>query len=227
MRCVSERASRLVAMILLAIVLLIPKISSADSFDWRYVNGSNWNTPAKSQFGGTCWAFNPTSSMEARFMLTRNDCTYFIPDFSEQQLCWETDPDMGSTAGGGGFDPLFNYYRDHGVVSEADCPVYPDSTYWDAPPPGTPVHPADYATRCFKSTTGSTKITNNTTAYLKTLLKTNGPLLAGMNGSDVYENLTALAEWLSGFRWRQPFGFHCRLRRRRHVCQRWILDRQE
>ena len=32
-------------------------------------------------------------------MITRNDPSY-NPDVSEQQLVWETNPDMGSTGGG-------------------------------------------------------------------------------------------------------------------------------
>jgi len=75
----------------------------ADSFDWRNVSGANWNSSVKNQISGTCWDFGPTGALEAKYMMTRNDPN-FIPDLSEQQNCWETSPDLGSTKGGGGFD---------------------------------------------------------------------------------------------------------------------------
>ena len=73
----------------------------ADSFDWRDINGENWLTPVKSQFGGTCWAFGSTGAFETHYKLTRNDVSYNA-DMSEQQVVWETNPDMGSTGGGYG-----------------------------------------------------------------------------------------------------------------------------
>jgi autotransporter-associated beta strand protein len=164
---------------------------SADSFDWRNVGSVNWNTPAKNQFGGTCWAHGPTSSVEAKYMLSRND-TSFVPDLSEQQLCWETDPDLGSTQGGGGFDPMLNYYMNHGVVADSVVPVdwnHPEN--WDAPPAGTPVHPADYASRCWRITNWA-RITDNSTANLKAMLKANGPLVFGFNASDMYNSVAEL-----------------------------------
>ena len=102
-----------------------PRSLSADSFDWRNVNGLNWNTAVKSQFGGTCWDFSSCGTLEAHYMLTRND-TDFQPDVSEQQICWETNPDMGSTGGGWG-TAVLDYFRTHGVVSEAECPHQPSS----------------------------------------------------------------------------------------------------
>jgi autotransporter-associated beta strand protein len=162
----------------------------AESFDYRYLGGFNWNTPAKSQFGGTCWAHGPTSCVEAKYMLSRNDTT-FVPDFSEQQLAWETDPDLGSTQGGGGFEPMLDYYMNHGVVADSVVPVYPDDDYWDAPPAGTPVHPADYASRCWKI--GSwMPIADNSAANLKSMLKLYGPIVMGFNASDMYGSVADL-----------------------------------
>ena len=63
--------------------------------------GQNWNSTVESQFGGTCWDFSACGSIEAKYILTRNDPN-FNPDVSEQQVCWETNPDMGSTGGGWG-----------------------------------------------------------------------------------------------------------------------------
>jgi len=109
---------------------------SADSFDWRNVNGYNWNSTIKSQFGGTCWDFAAVGAFESKYMLTRND-TSFVPDLSEEQLCWETDPELGGTGGGGGVEAMA-YCASHGVVSETVCPVEANSAYWDAPGPGDP-----------------------------------------------------------------------------------------
>ena len=87
--------------------------------------GLNWNTSVKSQFGGTCWDFSSCGTLEAHYMLTRDDID-FQPDVSEQQNCWETSPDMGSTGGGWG-TAVLDYSRTHGMVSEAECPHQPSS----------------------------------------------------------------------------------------------------
>jgi len=64
-----------------SVFLLTPNVS-ADSFDWGSVNGYNWNTPVKSQFGGTCWDFSACGTLEAKYKLTRNDPS-FNADVSE------------------------------------------------------------------------------------------------------------------------------------------------
>ena len=73
---------------------------AAEDFDWRGVNGQNWLTSVKDQFGGTCWDFAACGALEAKYMLTRNDTSY-QPDVSEQQINWETNPDMGNMVTGG------------------------------------------------------------------------------------------------------------------------------
>ena len=78
-----------------------PRTVSAESFNWQSVSGQNWKSPVRSQFGGTCWDFSACGTLEANYMLTRNDSSYNA-DVSEQQLVWETNPDMGSTGGGWG-----------------------------------------------------------------------------------------------------------------------------
>ena len=84
-----------------SVLLWFPRFVAADSFNWQNVNGQNWNSPVKSQFGGTCWDFSTIGTFEAKYMLTRNDNTNFVPDMSEQQLCWVTSPyDLGDTGGG-------------------------------------------------------------------------------------------------------------------------------
>jgi autotransporter-associated beta strand protein len=161
---------------------------SADSIDWRNFSG-NWTTPAKQQMGGSCWAYDPTSSVESRYMMTRNDAS-FVPDFSEQQLLWETSPDLGSLGGGNGFELLFQYYIDHGVVSETECPE--QSTDVGAPP-YWPLA-SGWQNRVFKSTSYTKIWNNNNAAYLKNLLKTSGPFLAGINGSNWYDSVQQIRD---------------------------------
>ena len=60
----------------------------ADSFNWQNVNGVNWNSPVKSQWGGTCWDYGTCSEMEAKYMLTRNDPN-FAPTISDQQMLYD------------------------------------------------------------------------------------------------------------------------------------------
>ncbi|MGD0518637.1 MAG: C1 family peptidase, partial [Thermoguttaceae bacterium] len=160
----------------------------ADSFDWTSVGGSNWLTPVKNQFGGTCWAFAAVGTFEARYKLTRNDASY-NPDMSEQQLVWETDPNMGGTNGGHPMAAM-NYMATHGVVSEAECPYQsssPDvgiSPYWPLS--------SGWETRCWKCTTTSTHF-NNTTTSIKAALKTYGPSAICLNASnDLYGSVSAL-----------------------------------
>ncbi|MFZ1936341.1 MAG: PEP-CTERM sorting domain-containing protein [Thermoguttaceae bacterium] len=66
----------LILVLAAASAILAPRSLSAESFDWRNVNGYNWNTPIKSQFGGTCWDFGPTGAFEAKYMMTRNDPSF-------------------------------------------------------------------------------------------------------------------------------------------------------
>jgi hypothetical protein len=58
----------------------------ADSFDWQNVGGQNWNSAIESQFGGTSWDFSSCATLEAKYMISRNDCS-FVPNVSEQQVC--------------------------------------------------------------------------------------------------------------------------------------------
>ncbi|MBN2579461.1 MAG: autotransporter-associated beta strand repeat-containing protein, partial [Pirellulales bacterium] len=180
--------------VLTTVAWLAPAIATADSFDWRNVAGLNWNTPVKSQFSGTCWAFGPTGSFEAKYKLTRNDYS-FNPDCSEQQLVWEDDPDLGSTAGGGGFVPMVSYMTNHGIVSEAEVPKYWDSAYWDHPNPADPDDGwplADgWESRVWRATGYETNLSNNI-ADLKNAIKTKGPLILGMNASDLYGSVSSL-----------------------------------
>jgi len=101
------------------VFLLTPNVN-ADSFDWRSVNGVNWNSPVKSQWGGTCWDFGTCSELEVKYMLTRNDPS-FVPTISDQQMLWDTIPSAPS--GKLGFDAILIYTSTHGIVSETECPL--------------------------------------------------------------------------------------------------------
>ena len=169
----------------------------ADSFDWRTVSGLNWNTPVKSQFGGTCWDFSACGTLESHYMLTRND-PLFQPDVSEQQVCWETNPDMGSTGGGWG-PSVLNYFTSHGVVSETECPYQSSS-------PDTGIAPywplaTGWQNRVWKSASNLNDFTNDTNT-MKAYLKTTGPLEVGIWAShDLY---TSVADMIANYRARTP-----------------------
>ena len=167
------------------------QIGLADSFDWRNIEGYNWNSTVKGQFGGTCWAHAGVGALESHYMLTRNDASY-VPDVSEQQLVWETSPDMGSTDGGGGHE-AFAYCVTHGVVSEAECPLETDSAYWNKPSSTDPWPLATgWEDRVIKGTTYSIQITS-TTDYIKNALKQYGPMHVALSaGNDLYSTIDAL-----------------------------------
>ncbi len=171
------------------------QIALADSFDWRNIDGQNWLTPVRSQFGGTCWAFGSTGCFEAHYKLTRNDASY-NPDMSEQQVVWETDPDMGSTGGGMEMDAL-SYMTTHGLVSEAECPHQPSSE--DAGI--TPYWPLNlgWQNRAWISSSNSSPAITSTTANIKAMLKTRGPLLTAiMSSSDLYASVADLRRTTAG-----------------------------
>ena len=160
----------------------------ADSFDWRNVAGCNWNTPVRSQFGGTCWDFAACGMEEAKYKLTRNDFN-FDPDVSEQQVCWETSPDMGSTQGGGS-DSVADYFTTHGVVSEAECPYQSSS-------PDTGIAPywplaTGWQNRCWKSVSDQTRLPC-IVSTMKSYLQTMGPFVIGVNaGNDLHGSVADL-----------------------------------
>jgi autotransporter-associated beta strand protein len=157
-------------MLLAASLSLSARPVSAEDFDWRNVNGQNWVTSVKSQFGGTCWDFAACGSLEAKYMLTRDDTTY-QPDVSEQHINWETNPDMGSMDGGQTYK-VMDYFVSHGVVLESECPTQGTDTgsspYW---PLGS-----GWENRVFKAASDSTSIAQGTNIdYVKACLKTYGP----------------------------------------------------
>ncbi|MBN2216633.1 MAG: autotransporter-associated beta strand repeat-containing protein, partial [Pirellulales bacterium] len=160
----------------------------SDSFDWRSVGGGSYMTPVKSQFGGTCWAFASTGTLEAKYKITRNDTSY-SPNCSEQQVVWETNPDMGSTGGGMEMNAL-SYMRYHGLVSETECP-YQSSSPDDGIAPYWPLA-AGWEQRVWKAVSTQNYISDST-ADLKSQLLTDGPLLTTVYASwDLYKSVTSL-----------------------------------
>ncbi|NLE39536.1 MAG: hypothetical protein GX621_16055, partial [Pirellulaceae bacterium] len=158
--------------------------ASAETFDWRDVDGQNWVTSVKNQGSwGTCWAYAGCGVIEAKYMLTRNDSAY-RPNVSEQQLVWETNPDMGDGASGGRVWEVMDYFTSKGVVLESEIPTIKtdDRTASD------PWLTTGWQNRVFKSTSDLTKIAQGTnTAYVKDCLKKYGPLSLRMTAdSDFY-----------------------------------------
>jgi autotransporter-associated beta strand protein len=186
--------SQLIILLMSSFVLI--QFAAAESFDWRTAGGYNWNSTVKGQFGGTCWDFGPTACFEAKYMITRND-TNFVPDLSEQQNCWENSPDMGSTQGGGGFDVIAGYFTTHGVVSETEIPVDPNSANWDTPPGGYPFLTTGWQNRVWKTTSYQLNIANTSdttanTAILKNAIKTTGPVFLDINPGELFSNVADL-----------------------------------
>jgi autotransporter-associated beta strand protein len=182
------RAAVFSAIVVVAACAVFSRSLSADSFNWANLDGVVWPTPVKTQFGGTCWAFAAVGTFEARYKLTRNDPLY-SPDLSEQQLVWETNPDLGSTDGGYTSSAL-SYMCNNGVVSEATCPYQSSS-------PNVGISPwwpltAGSATMCWKCTTTPSSVTN-TTAGIKAKLNTRGPLLVNVYASnDLFGSVSSL-----------------------------------
>ncbi len=151
------------------------RAASAEHFDWSDVDGQNFITPVKQQWGGTCWAHADIALLEAKYKITRNDPNY-SPDLSEQQLVWETNPDMGSTSGGAPFSLAVNYFCDHGVVSEAECPAQGTDI---GKPPYWPLA-SGWQDRVWKAESCGADIGNIGTAALKDAIKKYGPLVENM-----------------------------------------------
>jgi autotransporter-associated beta strand protein len=199
-RVICRYRASLVLALLAATAFLWPRSLVADSFDWRSAGGQNWNSTIKSQYGGTCWDFSACGTLEAKYMISRNDYS-FVPDVSEQHICWETNPDMGSTGGGWGSSVL-SYFTNHGVVSESECPYQSNS-----PDVGvTPYWPltTGWQSRVWKSVSNLNGFTTNTNT-MKAYLKTVGPLEVGIWAShDLYGSPAAIKS-----SYRPPDGSSC------------------
>ena len=173
--------SRLLGVLCVSLIgaLLSVRAATAESFDWRNMVGQNFMTPVKQQWGGTCWAFADIGVLEAKYKITRNDPAY-SPNISEQHIIWEDNPDMGGN-GGRPFRIAMRYFRDHGVVSEEECPNV--GRY--EPEAGDPWPLADgWENRVWKAESCWTDIGTIGTAALKEAIKKYGPLVENMSVDD-------------------------------------------
>ena len=199
MKCVSHRFFFLIWSSITACAVIPMHTLRADSFDWRNVNGGNWNSPVENQNGGTCWVFSGVGLFEARYKLTRNDPVFSF-DCSEQQVEWDCGP---SQWGGWGDGSVF-YSVTHGLVSATECPIDPNSNYWNAPGP-TSLWPlaTGWQNRMLvgANTTVITSTTPNTiegagqivttTQNIKAMLKMYGPMMtAVLSTNDLYNSPT-------------------------------------
>ena len=159
--------------ILAASMFLSARPLAAEEFDWRNVNGQNWLSPVQDQGNwGTCWAYAACGALEAKYMLTRDDASY-TPDISEQQLVWETNPDLGNGVTGGKACNSLNYMTSHGVVLDSEIPTIRT----DNRQAGDPWLSAGWENRVFKSTSNYNEFAEDTNlGYIKACLKTYGPL---------------------------------------------------
>jgi cathepsin C len=165
--------------------LVAVSVVQADSWDWRNVNGVNWNSPVKSQVGGTCWDFSTCSTYEAKYMLTRNDSA-FVPGISAQHMMWDPPwDDYPLQSGMLGFDQLLKYTTNHGLVSGTELPI--DYANPENPPSGWALDPG-WESRVFKSANYQWAPLKD----LKTLLKTTGPIEMGFNASAAYGSVAEL-----------------------------------
>ncbi|MFZ1934026.1 MAG: C1 family peptidase, partial [Thermoguttaceae bacterium] len=144
-----------------------------------------------------CWAFGSVGTFESKYMLTRNDTSY-QPDLSEEQLDWETNPDLGSTAGGNE-DAAMSYMTTHGVVLASIVPydpANPDVPSASDPWPLTKVFPSpdSPSNHYFQGNAETSAFSGgNNTASIKAALKQYGPLcVALLAGSDLYPNPATL-----------------------------------
>ena len=176
---------RFTALLILAASLLACRTAAADSFDWRNVNNINWNSPVKSQWGGTCWDYSTCSEYEAKYMLTRNDPN-FVPSTSVQQMMWDPPWDHYPLLPGMlGFDQILKYTTYHGLVSATELPL--DTSHAETPDPGWALA-SGWENRVWKTANYQWVAIDN----LKTMLQTTGPIHMGFNASNAYTSVAAL-----------------------------------
>jgi autotransporter-associated beta strand protein len=159
-------------------------VAPAEDFNWGptfnisslgyTLVGLNFTTPAKDQgYAGVCWDFAATGTLEARYMLTRNDTSYKV-NLSEQQVPMAID----NYGGGNAFNAL-DYQVASGLVLESELP-YHGGTF-PSPASEWPLQ-TGWQSRAVKATT-RVRASSNTDA-IKAALKSNGPMTVGVSASD-------------------------------------------
>ena len=94
------------------------------TFDWRYVNGTDWTTSIKDQGPcGSCWAFGSLAAMEAQNNIEENNLSIDL-NLSEQFLL---SCSLGS-CDGWYLPSILNWLRDTGTVDEACFTYQADDT---------------------------------------------------------------------------------------------------
>ena len=104
-----------------AIGWLFSAAALGDSFTWQNINGADFITPARNQGAmGSCWSFSAVETLEAKYMLTRNDPTFDIYLAEQNLIC-----DIYQTGGppGAATNPF-----ETGICTDAELP-YTATTY--------------------------------------------------------------------------------------------------
>lgn len=164
--------------VLIALLALPAALAPAggDSFDWRNINGQDFTTAVKDQGGcGSCWAFAPSGALESKLEITSGNPNW-NPDVSEQHLL--CDGTAGSCSGGYEYLAI-KFFRDTGVVSEAELPYQASSNSPDWP------LQEGWENRVYKITAYDNWLIP-TNENLKSNLRTHGPLTAAIHTDDWY-----------------------------------------
>ncbi len=159
------------------LIILMPLTAGAEVFDWRDIDGKDFTTPAKAQGAcGSCWAFAAVGALESKLEISL-DNPDLNPDLSEQHLLCEGS--YGTCAGGVGSGSL-QFFKDVGIVTEAELPYCASNTSPDWPL-------ADgWENRVCKITNCGTNFNPHSRAFIKYELKGEGPVVVCMNISDWY-----------------------------------------
>ena len=160
------------ALVLVMAMLVAAQPVWAVTFDWRNVGGQDFTTPVKSQGGcGSCWAFAAVGALEAYWDIAYNNPNLNL-NLSEQHLV--CDGSCGNCSGGWEFSAL-DFFISHGITDEATLPYTASNSSPNWPLTGT---------WTVYGSTADQKFLDNTTANLKSVLQSNGPLVAAINASD-------------------------------------------
>ena len=194
-------------------LFLFPQTVFAQDIDYRNIGGQAWVTPIRDQSPwGTCWDFGSVASLEAKYMLTRNDSS-FQPDLAEQNLV-----DVYGGIDGGQAGWVFGYAASTGICAEAELP-YTGGTWPLA---------GGSDQRVWKNT-ANLMITTSTTANFNNLLRTTGPITIGLNAyTDLWTSVSLLEQYYHGPGvGDEPCRQHCRIRGRPQHSKRRLLHHQE